>query len=529
MKQFRFILLCATIAVMSAGVTSCKKGVYDEQAALAAQKELLQFKYDQEIKLEQLRQSGASALEIAKQNLQFSFAVRTSLFNDSLSKANQDYWNNSYYRKRDITVQVLDVITDEPIVGAEVTIPTTNGSVVKAKTDSLGRAMFAPNVNIPNPASALATKDGYASGSLFAAIGGNNATGASATIKVWNQASATNTVKGKVYIENDLTNDAPEFASKAFIDVFSTVNVKGYTQRFDWTAVTDENGNYSIKVPNLNANLHVEHTALEGTSKMYVNSFVPGADSIPVLRSIAATYYLGEGTQLFTRGTTYSLTSGSGFIEYPDNTISGFSGFSIPSSVQRYHVSAPADSNGRAHFFEDLRFTSATLATSTTVDSAFLSNPQTFTTASRTSAVNYSSNSTTPSIAYTSRYLAGTSVRDTVNATLYDVLANADGYWRTAPVLAWERTVDSTTGNKFKFISRLIQRTGGKTIKPDNNFSHEITLFNRIKSRSFTSASAYENRNVNTGFIQISKENINGKTYTLDLTFGAGKLKTAVR
>lgn len=526
MKQFRFILLCATIAVMSAGVTSCKKGVYDEQAALAAQKELLQFKYDQEIKLEQLRQSGASALEIAKQNLQFSFAVRTSLFNDSLSKANQDFWNNSYYRKRDITVRVLDVITDEPIVGAEVTIPTTNGSVVKAKTDSLGRAMFAPNVNIPNPASALATKDGYASGSLFAAIGGDNQTGASATIKIWNQASATNTVKGKVYIENDLTNDAPEFASKAFIDVFSTVNVKGYTQRFDWTAVTDENGNYSIKVPNLNANLHVEHTALEGTSKMYVNSFVPGADSIPVLRSIAATYYLGQGAQYFTKDDTYPLTNGSGFIEYPDNTISGFS---IPSTVSRYHVSAPADSNGRAHFVKGLGFTSATLATSTTVDSAFLSSPQTFTTASRTSAVNYSSNSTTPSAGYTSRYLAGTSVKDTINATLYDVLANADGYWRTAPVLAFERTVDSTTGNKFKFISRLIQRTGGKTIKPDNNFNHETTLRNRIKSYSFTSAFEFENRNVNTGFIQIAKENINGKTYTLDLTFGAGKLKTAVR
>ena len=525
MKQFRFILLCATIAVMSAGVTSCKKGVYDEQAALAAQKELLQFKYDQEIKLEQLRQSGASALEIAKQNLQFSFAVRTSLFNDSLSKANQDFWNNSYYRKRDITIQVLDVITDEPIVGAEVTIPTTNGSVVKAKTDSSGRAMFAPNINIPNPASALATKDGYASGSLFATIGGNNATGASATIKVWNQASATNTVKGKVYIENDLTNDAPEFASKAFINVFSTVNVKGYTQRFDWTAVTDDAGNYSIKVPNLNANLQFAHSAIEGTSKMYVNSFVPGADSIPVLRSIAATYYLGDGSIENRKSVGFSLSNTS-YVEYPDLTLAGFV---IPNSVSRYHVSAPADSNGRAHFVKGLSFTSTTLATSTTLDSASLSFSQTVTTASRTSAVNYSSNTTNPSSAYTSRYLAGTTVKDTITATLYDVLANADGYWKTAPVLTFERTTDSTTGNKFKYISKLMQKTGGKTIKPDNNFTHQTTLFNLIKTYSFTNAYDYDNRNVNSGFITVSKENINGKTYTMDLTFGAGKLKTAVR
>lgn len=527
MKQFRFILLCATIAVMTAGVTGCKKGVYDEQAALVAQKDLLQFKYDQEIKLELLRQSGNVNYLNTSYNLQYDFAIRTTLFNDSLSRANQDSWNNNYYRKRDITVRVLDVITDEPIVGAEVTIPTTNGSVIKAKTDSLGRAFFAPNVNIPNPASALATKDGYASGSLFATIEGNVSTGASATIKIWNQASATNTVKGKVYIENDLTNDAPEFASKAFINVFSTVNVKGYTQRFDWTAVTDDAGNYSIKVPNLNDVLNIAHTTLEGTSKMYVQSFVPGTDSIPSVKSIAATYFLGEGGVTFSKGSTYALNSAS-IVEYPDNTLSGFS---IPSSVARYHVSAPADSNGRAHFVKGLSFSSATLATSTTLDSAFLTSPSqyTYTTNSQTSAVNYSSNTTTPSVAYGSRYLAGTTVKDTITATLYDVLANADGYWKTAPVLTFERTIDSTTGNKFKYISKLMQKTGGKTIKPDNNFTHETTLFNRIKTYSDIKANNFENRNVNIGFVQISKEKINGKTYTLDLTFGAGKLKTAVR
>jgi hypothetical protein len=192
-------------------------------------------------------------------------------------------------------------------------------------------------------------------------------------------------------------------------------------------------------------------------------------------------------------------------------------------------VSAPADSNGRAHFVKGLSFTSTTLATSTTLDSASLSFSQTFTTASRTSAVNYSSNTTNPSSAYTSRYLAGTTVKDTITATLYDVLANADGYWKTAPVLTFERTTDSTTGNKFKYISKLMQKTGGKTIKPDNNFTHQTTLFNLIKTYSFTNAYDYDNRNVNSGFITVSKENINGKTYTMDLTFGAGKLKTAVR
>lgn len=526
MKQFKFILLCATIAVMTAGVTGCKKGVYDEQAALAAQKELLQFKYDQEIKLEQLRQSGQLNYLNVMYNLQYTFSVRTSLFNDSLSKANSTYWNDVNYRRRQIDVKVLDLITSQPIVGAEVTIPTVAGTIVKVKTDSLGIATFSPNVNIPNPASAIATKDGYASGSVFATIRGDYSTGATATIRIWDLKNAPNTVKGKVYIENDLTNDEPEVAKKAFINCFTFVNVNGYNQRFDFAATTDDNGAYTIKVPNINGDLEFAHSAIDGTSKMYVNSFVPGSDSIPVVRSIAATYFLGNGAIENRKSTGFSPTN-STYIEYPDLTLSGFV---IPNSVQRYHVSAPADSNGRAHFVENISFSTSTLSTSTSVDSAFLSTSPTYTTSSRTSAVNYSSNTTTPSAAYGSRYLAGTTVKDTINATLYDVLANADGYWKTLPVLTFERTVDSTTGNKFKYISKLMQKTGGKVIKPDNNFTHQTTLFNLIKTYSFTNAYDYENRDVNFGFNAISKENINnGKTYTLDLSFGAGKLKTAVR
>jgi hypothetical protein len=58
MKKFRFILLCATIGVMTAGLTGCTKSVYDEKQALEAQQGLLQFKYAEETKLELLRQSG---------------------------------------------------------------------------------------------------------------------------------------------------------------------------------------------------------------------------------------------------------------------------------------------------------------------------------------------------------------------------------------------------------------------------------------------------------------------------------------
>jgi hypothetical protein len=125
--------------------------------------------------------------------------------------------------------------------------------------------------------------------------------------------------------------------------------------------------------------------------------------------------------------------------------------------------------------------------------------------------------------------LAGTTVRDTVTATLYDLLANADGYWKTAPTLKFVLLTDST-GNKFKYIEKLIQKTGGNVKKADVNFTHEQTLFNLVKTNSDIDASDYNGRNINAGFAAVAANLINnGKTYVYDMSFGAGKLKTAVR
>lgn len=520
MKQFRFILLCATIAVISSSLTGCKKGVYDEQAALAAQKDLLQFKYDQEIKLENLRQTGQTAYLTNMYSLQYSFGIRTTQFNDSINRANNMYWNDQYYKRRDIAVKVIDLVTSAPIIGAEVTIPTSVGTIIKVKTDSTGVARFTPNVNIPNPASAMATMDGYAAGSVFGTIGGSYSAGAAVTISIWNLKNAPNTVKGKIYIENDLTNDAAEVAKKAFVNAFTLVTVNGYEQRFDFTATTDDNGDYSMKIPNLTSDLQMAHAALEGTSKMYVNGYVPGMDTVPTLKSIDATYFLGASSLNTEKGYSYSLSS----IQQPDNTL-----YSIPGSVNRYHVAAAADSNGRGHYVKGIGFTRSTLSTSATLDSAFLTSSYTFTTSSLTSGASYSANNTTAGTRYSSKYLAGTTVRDTVTATLYDLLANADGYWKTAPTLKFVLLTDST-GNKFKFIEKLIQKTGGKIIKPDANFTHETTLYNLVKTTSNVDAASFNTRNINAGFATVPVVQINnGKTYVYNMSFGCGKLKTAVR
>ena len=522
MKQFRFILLCATIAVISSSLTGCKKGVYDEKAALSAQKDLLQFKYDQEIKLENLRQAGASALDVARQNLQYSFSIRTKLFDDSLSKANQGNWDMIYYRKRDINVKVIDLVTSKPIIGAEVTIPTSVGTVIKVKSDSTGTARFTANVNIPRPASAIVTMDGYASSSVFGSIYGQQSESAYVTISIWDIKNAPNTVKGKIYIENDLSNDEPEVAKKAFVNAFTILNVNGYDQRFDFTTTTDDNGDYTMKVPNLSQNLQMAYAAIEGTSKMYVNGYVPGMDTVPTLKSIDATYFLGNSSVILnSKGSSY----GTNYIEQPDNTI-----YSIPTNFDRYHVAAAADSNGRGHYVKGLSFSQSTLSSATS-DSAYLTSAgsYTYTTSDLTSGASYSANNATPSNRYTSKYLAGTKVRDTVTATLYDLLANADGYWKTAPTLKFVLNTDST-GNKFKYIEKLIQTKGGIVKKADVNFTHEQTLSNLVKTLSSENANSYNNRNINAGFASIGTALINnGKTIVYNMSFGAGKLKTAVR
>lgn len=517
MKHLKFILLCA---VISAFGVSCTKSVYDEQQALEAQKGLLQFKYDQEIKLELLRQSGASTLETAKQNLQYSFAIRTAIFTDSLNRASNNYFNDIFYKKRDITVQVLDLVTDAPVVGAVVTIPTSKGTVITALTDSLGRATFAPNENIPNPASALATKTGYASGSLVGTIGGSTSTGANVTVRVWDQTTAKNTVTGKVYVENNLTNNEVEMAKGAFVNLFTFVNVKGYNQRFDWSTVTDDNGVYSIKVPNVANNLEFEHSSYEGETKMYINGEVPGLDSIPSIKSVPATFFLGYINGIATTAGAYSVVN----IENAD-----YSNYTIPSSVSRYHVSVAADSNGRAHYQTGVNFTRIAINTSTTYDStgfaSYLYGPT-----SLTSAANYATTGSS-TIRYSSVYAAGTTAKDTVDATLYDLVNNADGYWITKPVIKAELTqATNVFGNKFKYISQIFQKTGGKISKSDPNVSNAPGLFNRVKVVGITRSSDYQNRSVNAGFGSLTSNNINnGKTYVQDLTYGSGKLKVAVR
>jgi hypothetical protein len=522
---------------MTTGLVGCKKGVYDEKQALDAQKSLLEYKYAQETDLEKLRQSGASALE----QLKYQFAVKTLVAGDSIKDAS--------LRKRDIVILVKDPITTKPVAGATVTIPTLIGTVLTSTSDSLGYAYFpaSKNINVPFPASAIVSKTGYASGSVSNSItglpigvldnnsittyggyyvygnsGGNNQTGPTsglATIYILNTASSPNTLKGKVYIENDLTNTASEFASKALVSVFTNFNGdqnNGQSQKFEWSTITDSAGNYSISLPDLSTSLNFSYTTIEGNTKLFVNSIAPGFDTLPSVKTIPATYYLGT-----------NQNNGS----MPENNSSSYN---VPASITRFHAITPsADSNGRKYYIKTLSFTEGADLGGSTNALTFSSRTNLGSTQGLTY---YNEDGTSLANTATARYLAAKAIVDT--AVLYDAFANADNYIKTNPVLEFNYTLyTDPAGNKSVLLNSLTQKTAG-VINKVNGAIYKTSLSNSVYTNSYsnntgsyiTSYIFNQYSSYLTGFYSISSNYLKGgKTYVQNLTYGVGKLKTTVR
>lgn len=520
MKQFRFILLCATIGVMTAGLTGCTKSVYDEKQALEAQQGLLQFKYAEETKLELLRQSGATAL----QQLIGQFALKAITTKDSLDNVNAI----SGLRKRDISIRVVDIATGKPVGGATVSIPTVAGTILTATSDSATGYAYFPaekNGNVPIPASVIVSKTGYASGSVYRNVYGDlskfvNTSNAyypqfaellqlanlgTTEVSIWSQAKTPNTISGKVYIENDLTNTAAEVAAKALVSVYTVFS----NQRFEWSALTDADGNYSISVPDMSTNIYFNYSALESNAKLYVNGTVPGLNTTPSLLNVPATYYLGQNS-------TFDGVSPNGLVEN-----GGTNNYQIPASVARYHaMTATADSLGNKFYANSITFSNTGALTSASI------NPN--------SPNYYYENTTTPKAGVASRYVVAKALVDT--AVFYDVLANSDKYWKTLPVLEINYTKQLLSGFTDKAsvtVSTITQKTAGTVNNVEGAVYLGATLNNRIYTTSTVNSSVYND------YSDVSKSlyfdfiyaiNLNGgKKVVKDLSFGAGKLSKIVR
>jgi hypothetical protein len=488
---------------MTAGLTGCTKSVYDEKQALEAQQGLLQFKYAEETKLELLRQSGATAL----QQLIGQFSLRAITTKDSVDNL------NALGRKRDITIRVFDVVTDKPVMGATVSIPTLVGTVLTATSDTNGVAYFPAekNANVPRPASVMVSKTGYASGSSISGVLSNTN---SKDMFIWSQTKTPNTLSGKVFIENDLTNTTAEVASKALVSVYTISN----NQRFEWSALTDAEGNYSISLPDMETNVYYNYATLEGNSKMYINSTVPGLATSPSIASIPTTFYLGEPSNLYTAS---SIEDGSSL-------------YSVPTSVNRYQAITPsADSLGNKFYTSALNFTQS----SGNFSSYSFNVVQN--TANISSPTMYNVDGNKPGVE--SRYIAKKALVDT--AVLLDVLANSDKYWKTLPVLEVTYTIESvtlpgaatTTNQQAVKIATIRQKTAGTINNVEGAVYAGNTLSNNVFSTSTVNSSDYNSIFPNaalstSSFLSVTPANLNGgKKVEKNLSFGTGKLKTIVR
>ncbi len=395
---------------------------------------------------------------------------------------------------RDISIYVQEINTTRPLAGATVSIPTTGGTAISAVTDANGLAIFSRSRTtfVPSPASVFVSKDGYVSGSTI------NSVENTATLFLWNlnKNVAGNTMRGKVFIETDLTNTTAEVAPRKQINFFTFVNINGNDQRFDWTTVTDANGNYSIALPDLQNTLYVAHSSFDSTSTMYINSVVPGVEGAPSKTAVPATFFLGENN-----------TGGVYLPEQPTGVI-----YSIPTSLNRFYaVTTTGDLNGRLTYFKNLGFSFGTFDFTTNSKSASAS------VGSLATTVFFNADGTTTTTAPI-RY--ATNLTSTP-ARIFDLLGEPSPYFATMPVIEFRLTTGAITG--------YVNVTPGTSRVNDTNAS-QLFVTNRGYTQSSVNASTFEAMNRSASFSSISASLINGgKTFQRDFSFGTGRLKTGVR
>jgi hypothetical protein len=243
-------------------MTSCEMDTFNEQDAINAQKELLTLKYTNETELEKLRQTATTALEQLKfTNLLEEIRLRYQLEQDGKNAdANREVVRN----KQDYTVYVTDLNTDMPLADVDVSV-ASEGQIKTLKTNASGVAVF-DDLALYSSSRFIITKTGFTAASIT--TGDVN----SGPVKLLNIANAKNEVKGKLYVETDLTNTTSELAPENTLVTASTTVPSGsgaYTMQI--AARTDAGGNYSLKLPDAPSGYNLSFGQIAADQKLYVN------------------------------------------------------------------------------------------------------------------------------------------------------------------------------------------------------------------------------------------------------------------
>jgi hypothetical protein len=252
----RFTLVA--LLALGLGFTACEDA-FNEKDAIEAQKELLTLKYQNEMELEKLRQSATTALE----QLKFANAIAQIKLEDSLTRAGE-----AAAKRQSYSLRVLDYNTSTPIEGATVTV-ASEGVSHTATTDASGFVVMHDLV-LYDGSLFQVVKDGFAATSISKASLSNNS-----PAYLWNTSKATNVIKGKLFIESDLTNATAETVPAGVL-VTARVWVSGadedYGYSVEFPATTSAAGTYSINVPDSPGNsYYLRINDIAADQKLYIS------------------------------------------------------------------------------------------------------------------------------------------------------------------------------------------------------------------------------------------------------------------
>lgn len=254
-SKFTLIITAMAFTILFA---SCSKNNFNERDAIAAQKDLLNLKYQHELDLETLKQKGATAL----QQLLNAAALQQLKLNDSLTTK-----NTINARKADYSIVVVDMLTNAPIADADVTV-SSEGKIYSAKTSAQGVANFT-SLYLFSTSSFLVSKAGYAATSIL------NQYLTAGAVKLWNTSTSSNEISGNLYIETDLTNNSPEkVGANVLITASTTVATNAYGGNYtvSFPSYTNADGAYSIKVPAAPNSYSLSFEQITADQKLYVNA-----------------------------------------------------------------------------------------------------------------------------------------------------------------------------------------------------------------------------------------------------------------
>lgn len=281
----------------------------------------------------------ADSLQRGIATLNDVLAKASKLWNDSVTLAANNTVNSTNILnglRKNYSIALTDNISGTPIVGATVSvIPQGTASAVTATTNANGLATFT-NLIVDPAAYFSVSATGYGSilireASLFT-IGSvpstttPNATtsvrGANPSIGMFNVANTRNTIRGSVLGDIDLTNgDAAEAIVGHLVTFTTTVSTgsPAISLTYQFPAVSDASGNYSVSVPDGNFTpVYANNARVQ--QRLFVNAFTDenASEAVPRIATVGATITSSFSATALTPGT------GTGFYyTLPADTISG--------------------------------------------------------------------------------------------------------------------------------------------------------------------------------------------------------------